>query len=92
MPKSEPLPVEQTTLAKIDKTSVVITKLEPHVYELSGGYLENLQRGIVFNDSQSLSYFQQRLEKDGIMEKLKQAGMQDGDTIVFGNLQFEIYF
>lgn len=92
LPKSEPLPVEQTTLAKIDKTSVVITKLEPHVYELSGGYLENLQRGIVFNDSQSLSYFQQRLEKDGIMEKLKQAGMQDGDTIVFGNLQFEIYF
>ena len=92
LPKSEPLPVEQTTLAKIDKTSVVITKLEPHVYELSGGYLENLQRGIVFNDSQSLSYFQQRLEKDGIMEKLKQSGMQDGDTIVFGNLQFEIYF
>ncbi len=92
LPKSEPLPVEQTTLAKIDKTSVVITKLEPHVYELSGGYLENLQRGIVFNDSQSLSYFQQRLEKDGIMEKLKQTGMQDGDTIVFGNLQFEIYF
>ena len=92
LPKSEPLPVEQTTLAKIDKTSVVITKLEPHVYELSGGYLENLQRGIVFNDSQSLSYFQQRLEKDGIMEKLKQAGMQDGDTIFFGNLQFEIYF
>lgn len=92
LPKSEPLPVEQTSLAKIDKTSVVITKLEPHVYELSGGYLENLQRGIVFNDSQSLSYFQQRLEKDGIMEKLKQAGMQDGDTIVFGNLQFEIYF
>lgn len=92
LPKSEPLPVEQTTLAKIDKTSVVITKLEPHIYELSGGYLENLQRGIVFNDSQSLSYFQQRLEKDGIMEKLKQAGMQDGDTIVFGNLQFEIYF
>lgn len=92
LPKSKPIPVEQTQLAKIDTTSVVITKLEPHVFELSGGYLDNLQRGIVFNDSRSLAYFQMRLEKDGIMDKLKEAGVVDGDTIVFGNLQYEIYF
>ena len=66
--------------------------LEPHVYELSGGYLNNLQRGIVFNDTQSLAYFQMRLEKDGIMDKLKEAGMVDGDTLVLGALQYEIYF
>ena len=92
LPKSKPIPIEQTQLAKIDTTSVVITKLEPHVFELSGGYLDNLQRGIVFNDSRSLAYFQMRLEKDGIMDKLKEAGVVDGDTIVFGNLQYEIYF
>lgn len=92
LPKSKPIPVEQMQLAKIDTTSVVITKLEPHVFELSGGYLDNLQRGIVFNDPRSLAYFQTRLEKDGIMDKLKEAGVVDGDTIVFGNLQYEIYF
>lgn len=92
LPQSKPIPIEQTQLAKIDTTSVVITKLEPHVFELSGGYLDNLQRGIVFNDSRSLAYFQMRLEKDGIMDKLKEAGVVDGDTIVFGNLQYEIYF
>lgn len=92
LPKSKPIPIEQTQLAKIDTTSVAITKLEPHVFELSGGYLDNLQRGIVFNDSRSLAYFQMRLEKDGIMDKLKEAGVVDGDTIVFGNLQYEIYF
>jgi len=92
LPKSEPIPVEQTELAKVDTTSVVITKLEENVYELSGGYLDNLQRGIVFNDTSSLAYFQLRLEKDGIMQKLKDAGVQDGDTIIFGALQYEIYF
>ncbi len=92
LPKSKPMPIEQTELAKIDTSSVKITKLEPHIYELSGGYLENLQRGIVFNDSQSLAYFQMRLQKDGIMDKFKEAGVQDGDTVVFGNLQYEIYF
>lgn len=92
LPKTKPMPIEQTELAKIDTTSVKITKLEPHVYELSGGYLDNLQRGIVFNDTQSLAYFQMRLQKDGIMDKFKEAGVQDGDTVIFGNLQYEIYF
>ena len=92
LPKSEPIPVEQTELAVVDTTSIKIEKLEEHVFEVSGGYLDNLQRGIVFNDTQSLAYFQLRLEKDGIMDKLKEAGCVDGDTIIFGSLQYEIYF
>ncbi|MCQ2564668.1 MAG: GTPase ObgE [Clostridia bacterium] len=92
LPKPQPLPTEQTELVKKDTTSIKIDMLEPHVYELSGGYLNNLQRGIVFNDTQSLAYFQMRLEKDGIMDKLKEAGMVDGDTLVLGALQYEIYF
>lgn len=92
LPKSEPIPVEQVELEKKDTTSVKIDKLSEGVFELSGGYLDNLQRGIVFNDSRSLAYFQMRLEKDGIMDKLKEAGVKDGDTIVFGSLEYEIYF
>lgn len=92
IPKTEPIPVEQTELAVKDITSINITKLDEHVFEVSGGYLDNLQRGIVFNDNQSLAYFQQRLEKDGVMDKLKEAGCVDGDTVVFGSLQYEIYF
>lgn len=92
LPKTPPIPVEQTELMKKDTTSIKIEQLEPHVFEVSGGYLNNLQRGIVFNDTQSMAYFQMRLEKDGIMEKLKQAGAVDGDTVIFGSLQYEIYF
>jgi len=92
LPKSEPIPVEQVELEKKDTTSIKIDKLSEGVYELSGGYLNNLQRGIVFNDSRSLAYFQLRLEKDGIMDKLKEAGVKDGDTVVFGSLEYEIYF
>ena len=92
LPKSEPIPVEQTELATKDTTSIKIDKLADHTFELSGGYLNHLQRNIVFNDTQSLAYFQQRLEKDGIMDKLKEAGVEDGDTIIFGSLEYEIYF
>lgn len=92
IPKSEPIPVEQTALEVKDTTSVNIEQIAPNVFEVSGGYLDNLQRGIVFNDTQSLAYFQLRLQKDGIMDKLKEAGCVDGDTVVFGSLQYEIYF
>ncbi len=92
IPKTEPIPVEQTALEVKDTTSIKIEEIAPHVFEVSGGYLDNLQRGIVFNDTQSLSYFQLRLQKDGIMDKLKEAGCVDGDTVVFGSLQYEIYF
>ena len=92
LPKTEPIPVEQTALEVKDTTSVNIEEIAPHVFEVSGGYLDNLQRGIVFNDTQSLAYFQMRLQKDGVMDKLKEAGCVDGDTVVFGSLQYEIYF
>ena len=92
LPKPAPMPTEQTELAVKDITSVNISEIAPHVFEISGGYLENLQRGIVFSDSQSFNYFQQRLEKDGVMQKLKDAGCVDGDTVVFGSLSYEIYF
>lgn len=92
LPKSEPIPVEQTALEVKDTTSVVIDKLSEHEWRLSGGYLDNLQRGIVFNDTQSLAYFQLRLQKDGIMDKFKEAGVEDGDIMHFGALEYEIYF
>ena len=92
LPKSEPIPVEQTALEVKDTTSVIIEKLADHEWRLSGGYLDNLQRGIVFNDTQSLAYFQLRLQKDGIMDKFKESGVEDGDIMHFGALEYEIYF
>ena len=92
LPMSEPIPVEQTELEVKDTTSIKIEKLAEHEWRLSGGYLDNLQRGIVFNDTQSLAYFQLRLQKDGIMDMFKEKGVQDGDIMHFGALEYEIYF
>ena len=92
LPKTEPIPVEQTELEVKDTTSIKIEKLAEHEWRLSGGYLDNLQRGIVFNDTQSLAYFQLRLQKDGIMDMFKAEGVEDGDIIHFGALEYEIYF
>ena len=83
LPKSEPIPVEQVELEVKDTTSIKIERLGENEWRLSGGYLDNLQRGIVFNDTQSLAYFQLRLQKDGIMDMFKEHGVQDGDIMHF---------
>ena len=66
-----------------------IQKLDNNTYEVSGGFIENVSRGIVVNDYESLSYFWKRLKNDGIIDMLKQKGMKDGDTVKIGKVDFE---
>lgn len=88
LPPPQPIQVEKRELHIQDTSSVVIEKIGDDTYKVSGGYIENLQRGIVFSDPQSQSYFQHRLEKDGIIDKIRAQGAVDGDTIIFGDQQF----
>lgn len=90
LPKPEPIKVELAELHTEDITSVNIEKIDAHTYRVSGGYIQNLQRGIVFTDTASNGYFQYRLEKDGIIQQLRDAGAVNGDTICMGNLEFEL--
>lgn len=90
LPNREPIEIEQDCLHKKDITSLNIEKEDAHTYRVSGGYIDNLARGIVFNDTASNGYFQYRLEKDGIMDKIRQKGAKNGDTICMGSLEFEL--
>ena len=90
MPKPAPIEPELDELHTEDISSVNIEKIDEHTYRVSGGYIENLQRGIVFTDTASSGYFQYRLEKDGIIAKIREAGAVNGDTICMGNLEFEL--
>lgn len=90
LPKPKPIKVELEELHVEDITSVNIEKIDAHTYRVSGGYIQNLQRGIVFTDTASNGYFQYRLEKDGIINMLRERGAVEGDTICMGNLEFEL--
>lgn len=89
LPKPTPIDVEEFGFDKKDKTAINITKIKPHLFELSGGFIENITRGIVVNDYESLSYFWKRLKNDGVIDMLKDKGVKDGDSIKIGNVEFE---
>ena len=90
LPKPQPIEAELSELHVEDITSLNIEKIDAHTYRVSGGYIQNLQRGIVFTDTASNGYFQYRLEKDGVIDKIREAGAKEGDTICMGNLEFEL--
>ena len=88
-PKKAPIDIELHDFDVKDKTSLEIIKREDGAYEVVGGFIDNLIRGVVLSDEQSNAYFQNALKKFGIIEKLKEAGMQDGDTVVIKDISFD---
>ena len=64
---------------------------EKGVYKLEGNKLERLLYSVNFNDLESMRYFQSVLENTGIFDKLRQEGIQDGDTVSIYGFEFEFY-
>lgn len=71
-----------------DRSSFEIN-VENGIYYVSGGYVEELARRVVLSDGDSFRWFQRCLRDKGIIDALKEAGMQDGDTVSIMDIDFE---
>lgn len=89
LPAQVPVDIEEFGFDDQDKTAIVVTKIAKGEYEVSGGFIDNIARGIIVSDYESLSYFWKRLKNDGVIDILKEKGVQDGDTIRIGKIDFE---
>lgn len=88
LPKPNFEDYEGYVLDERDTTSVSVDIDENGVYVVSGGKIDELVRGIVLDDMQSFAYFQKRLENDGIIELLHEAGAKDGDEVRIKDITF----
>jgi GTP-binding protein len=89
LPAQVPVDVEEFGFDDSDETAINVTKIGKDEYEVTGGFIDNIARGIVVNDYESLSYFWKRLKNDGVIDILKQKGVKDGDTVRIGDIDFE---
>ena len=86
-----PIPVyeaEEFEEEEIDY-NVYEIKVEDGVYEVSGPYVDKLLRGINFGEDESVHYFQRAIKAHGIIDALREKGIQEGDTVVFGEMEFD---
>jgi GTP-binding protein len=47
---------------------------------------------INFSDYESLNFFQRILIKNGVIEKLKEAGVEEGDTVSIYDFEFDFVY
>lgn len=79
-----------STPAVIDK-SVKEFSVEVHngVYYVEGEWLAKIMAGINYNDYESLNYFQRILRTNGIIDKLEEMGINEGDTVSIYDFEFD---
>lgn len=66
-------------------------KVENGVYIVEGPFVDRLLASVNINDNDSIKYFQKVIRKRGLVDELRQLGVQDGDTVKMGELEFEFY-
>lgn len=69
----------------------VTVKKANDVYILEGKQLEKIFNSTNFNDMGSLRYLYKYIERSGAVEKMKELGLEEGDSIRIQNFEFEYY-
>ncbi|MGN1130658.1 MAG: Obg family GTPase CgtA, partial [Ruminococcus sp.] len=71
-----------------DNHSVTIKK-EDGIYVVEAKWLYNIMRSVNFDDYESLNYFQNVLINNGVIDALRDAGINEGDTVSIYDLEFD---
>ncbi len=88
------LPVPEQTVYEdviepvaLDDSITVIC--DDDVYCVEGGRVDHIVASTNFSDYESLQFFQRSLRDAGIIDELEKAGINEGDTVRIGELEFE---
>lgn len=64
---------------------------EGDAYRVGGAVVEKLVARTDFNNEEAVGYLQERLERLGVSDALRQAGSAPGDDVVIGEMEFEFW-
>jgi GTP-binding protein len=89
------LPPVQIEAEVFDETQLVerkeftVSRVGEGVFEVVGDLVEDILRRIYPQDRDSMRYFADQLERHGIIAGLRERGVQDGDTVLLGGVEFD---
>ena len=78
--------------AKKNGRDFTIQRMEAHVWSVDAPWLEYILAGSNVDDYESLQFFQRQLGESGILDALVQKGVEENDTILIGEYQFDYIF
>ena len=66
-------------------------EIEDGVYVVTGKALRRIMYSVDFEDMESIQYFQKVMDSQGVFDKLREMGIEDGDTVKIYEVEFEFY-
>lgn len=92
LPKEELVEVEEKIVYTLEdeKDQFTVTK-EGKIFVVEGPAVTRLMGRVNLEDNESMHYFQKSLRELGIEAKLKQMGVQEGDTVTLDGWELEWY-
>lgn len=83
-------PSEKTVVIDIpDDEPPFTVRRENDVFVVEGPEIDRLLRSVNLDDRDSLRYFQRSIKKMGVIDALVQKGINEGDTVRIGEIEFD---
>ena len=83
---------EDEAIASAGGITETTVRRENEKYIVEGQWLFNFMGQINFNDYESLNFFQRVLVKNGVIDKLREAGVKEGDTVSIYDFEFDFVY
>lgn len=88
MYEAQPLTAEEQD-RRAKKHNEFRIEIEDGVYYIEGDYIEQALVGVNVDDYESLQYFQRVMRNTGVIDKLYEMGVKEGDTVCISDFAFE---
>ncbi len=87
----EPEPLTDDDWAETEETgdAFTIERLDGGAYAVGGPGAQRLIDSVNFGDEDSLNWFHRTLRRLGVIDRLREAGAGEGDTVVMGDMEFD---
>ena len=72
----------------VTEADIEIRKVDDY-YVVEGAWIERLCGSVNFDDYESRMYLDRKLRAAGVFDRLEEMGVQDGDFVVMGEMEFE---
>ena len=82
---------EDSFVSSANATETTV-KVEGGKFYVEGEWLYNFMGQINFSDFESMNYFQRILIKNGVIDKLKAAGVEEGNTVNIYDFEFDFVY
>lgn len=86
------LSAEDMAITAANGTRETTVRREGNRYVVEGEWLLNFMGQINFDDYDSLNFFQRVLVKNGVIDRLREAGVQEGDTVSIYDFEFDFVY